>query len=84
MSNNDLKILLNCAFRYALGRNTYVVGVVVNEILNHWDELDDSYKQRIVGEIWDYKKDFGNLGHHSSEANWLRIVNRYKYDTTKG
>jgi hypothetical protein len=37
--STDELITLHCAFRYALGRKTYVVSSVVNQILSKWDVL---------------------------------------------
>jgi len=71
-------ILLVCAFRYALGRRTYVVGVVAGEIHRNWTRLRDSDRDLIVREILEYQARYGNLGHACDEQEWMSIVERYK------
>ncbi len=50
---NDVNqdILMVCAFRYALGRRTYVVGTIANIIKANWDTMHCSrrafYKKEI-------------------------------------
>lgn len=84
MSSNfkisNFELTLGCAFRYALGRRTYVVSHVVGEILNNWEELSKSFKERTVKEIIEYKKDNGDLGHSCDEVEWMKIVNKFAED----
>ena len=50
-------ILLICAFRYALGRRTYVVGAIADIIKANWDHMSQSrrnfYRQEIQKAISD-------------------------------
>ena len=39
------------AFRYALGRKTYVVSMVVDELIKQWPNLNDANKSKIKTEI---------------------------------
>ena len=84
MSSNfkisNFELTLGCAFRYALGRRTYVVSHVVDEILNNWEELSKSFKERTVKEIIEYKKDYKTLGDSCDETDWMKIVNKLKED----
>ena len=84
MSSNfkisNFELTLGCAFRYALGRRTYVVSHVVDEILNNWEELSKSFKERTVKEILEYKKDYKTLGDICDETDWMKIVNKVKED----
>ena len=52
---NDSKLILICAFRYALSRQTYVASSVVEEIEKLWPELDNHTKTLIQKEIRHYK-----------------------------
>lgn len=72
----DQSIVLGCAFRYALGRSTYVVGSVVSEILRNWDNLRDGDKERFVREIYEQEKKFG-LGMECDKKDWYKIVDRF-------
>jgi hypothetical protein len=40
-----------CAFRYALGRSTYVVAEIVEYLADNWDEVPNYDKQIIKKEI---------------------------------
>ena len=47
----DEEIVLGCAFRYALGRMTYVVGSVASEIERRAHELPIAQCARLIREI---------------------------------
>ena len=44
-------ILLFCAFRYALGRQTYVVGAISDIIKANWDHMPQSRRDMFRKEI---------------------------------
>lgn len=44
-------IILNCAFRYALGRQSYVVGVLVNTLIKNFRKINIHDRTRIANEI---------------------------------
>ena len=73
---NTNKTILICAFRYALGRQTYVVSIVVEEIHRVWSELNHSDKELIVREILEQQRK-SSLGHRCDEDDWLSIVKRF-------
>jgi len=50
MNQDDLTI---CAFRYCLGRKTYVVGQMCNHLRDNWGKLCGSYQTLIMKEIHD-------------------------------
>lgn len=47
----DQDILLFCAFRYALGRQTYVVGSIARIIVDNWDIIPASRREMYKREI---------------------------------
>ena len=51
LQNDDDSVILLCAFRYALGRRTYVVDYVISCLQEHWHELSKSDKSIIIREI---------------------------------
>lgn len=73
--------ILVCAFRYALGRATYVVSIVVNELHSNWSELRESDRELIVREILEHKKKFGKIGHDIDEREWMTLVERYNTES---
>ena len=44
-------ILLFCAFRYALGRKTYVVGAICDILRANWDHMPENRKKMFKKEI---------------------------------
>jgi len=73
---SDSKVVLVCAFRYALGRRTYVVSTLVEEILNNWELLDNHTKNLMKREIVEHKELFGNLGMSCDEDEWKKILDK--------
>jgi len=61
------------AFRYALGRKTYAVGIIVDEIIDRWETLDDvdrtQYKKEIQEAI-----NAGRAGMDMDIIEWERIL----------
>ena len=76
MSNVD-PVILFCAFRYALGRRTYVVDTVCKQIHRSWETLSVSDRELFVKEILEHHDRFGTLGDASDASDWLSIVDRY-------
>jgi len=71
--NVDNQITLMCAVRYALGRKTYAVSCVSNVLIDCWDALNKSNKERIVEEIKEaIKKE--EAGMECDVRNWQRIL----------
>lgn len=63
------------AFRYCLGRSTYVVQDCVSYLLEHWKLLEDHTKENIYGDI---KEAFrtNNYGMEQDKRHWSRILRR--------
>ena len=73
MSLNE-EILLACAFRYCLGRRTYVVSSCVSELKRKYTILSEHFKDRTKKEIDD--ADFEeNLGDSFDALEWRTIRN---------
>ena len=53
---NDYHFLIICAFRYCLGRKTYVVSWICEIIEKEWSKLSKNDKQLIIKEIIAYKE----------------------------
>lgn len=70
----DDSIVLMCAFRYALGRRTYVVSSVSTAILDNWHYLDVNERKRYHEEIKE-AIDNGCAGDEGDVKNWKRILN---------
>ena len=71
---DDPTLTMLCAFRYALGRRTYVTSCTVGDITKNWDELNKYHQSLIQREIDDYKELHGNLGDSCDEQQWNEIL----------
>lgn len=72
----DDELVLFCAFRYALGRRTYVVSSVSNIILENWGKFTPHRQEQFKKEILEYKELCGDLGDACDEASWNRILQK--------
>lgn len=62
------------AFRYALGRTTYVVSEVVEILIEQWDNLSHYTQLLIISEIKD-AIDSNNAGHEMDKSKWMEVYN---------
>ncbi len=65
--------ILFYAFRYALGRKTYVVSDVINCLEQNWSKLDYQQKAEIQGEI-QTAIDEQNAGMDMDIKQWQKIL----------
>jgi len=72
--NLDDTILLFCAFRYALGRMTYVVDSVATSIRRAAAYLDVIEKNKYVQEIIEHYERFGDIGMNMDTDVWLKLA----------
>lgn len=72
LSRVDFRLLILSAFRYALGRMTYIVPVVASVIEASKDRLDSQAIDLIIQEIEDAEKRDG-LGMECDIDVWLRL-----------
>jgi hypothetical protein len=68
--------ILFYAFRYALGRSTYVVSDVVLAILRNWKELGEDAKQLMKKEILEYRERNGLCGMQMDDDEWQKILDK--------
>jgi len=65
--------ILFYAFRYALGRMTYAVSTVVDELVKHWPDASYHFKELVVHEI--NKAIFHSKAGMSIDiAEWSRVL----------
>lgn len=65
--------ILFYAFRYALGRRTYAVGLVAAELIKHCQLLPKQTRVMICNEIEDAQKRDG-LGDRCDIEQWERVL----------
>lgn len=68
--NEDILI---CSFNYALGRPTYIVNIVAEEIVKNWDEIHHFNKWFIHKEI-NKAIENGKAGHNCDIEEWKKIL----------
>ena len=82
LNKHDLEVselTLVASFRYALGRQTYIVSEVVENILKNWASLSLKFKTKIKEEIREAIKD-NNAGSTIDIQQWNMILERDKAD----
>lgn len=68
----DLRIFIIAAFRYALGRSTYVVPTIASIIYKNRESLDDNTINLIIQEI-EEAEDRNGLGMEIDATEWLGL-----------
>lgn len=71
----DQDILLFCAFRYALGRRTYVVSTIIEIILENWDNIPVNRQEMFKSEIREAISK-NNAGSKYDVEEWGKILKR--------
>jgi len=69
----DQEIVLFCAFRYALGRMTYVVSSVCSELKRYYSVLTPDFRWRTSTEIQEYQDTHGYAGMDFDNDEWNKI-----------
>lgn len=74
--------ILICAVRYALGRQSYIVGEICDYVYDKRKELSKECKDIIVKDILDvcelYRRAGSTLGTVCDERSWLELVERLR------
>jgi len=72
MNTKDLNTLLLCAFRYALGRATYVTKEVADLLYKYGDDMPEFYLVQIMKDI-DHAIEHDIAGHECDQLEWKWI-----------
>lgn len=70
----DDEDVLFFAFRYALGRRTGAVTLLVAQIKRHWDKLRPQTQEQIQHEINDFERMYGSLGGQCDKEAWQEVL----------
>lgn len=65
--------ILHYAFRYALGRQTYVVGFIADAVIHAWPEMTAEQRAMICREIRQAMA-AGRAGSDIDVADWQRVL----------
>jgi len=76
--------LVLCAFRYCLGRRTYIVSTCVDFLFDYWAQLDKNTQKLIAEEMRDALEK-GQAGDPCDVECWQRLLDDIdgKYEVTK-
>jgi len=79
--SNDLMVV--CAFRYCLGRRTYIVSECVTWLVQEWNNFDDNVKTLIKRELEEAftqddedridNRDYKTLGMSCDRDEWAKV-----------
>ena len=72
LCDNDFRLIVLSAMRYAMGRNTYMPLVVTDYIKRHIQLLDDKFLVLAVNDIWRHFEDYGE--HEPNPALWQELL----------
>lgn len=70
---SDFSLTILCAFRYALGRMTYVTDVIPEFIRNNIDNIFTKDINIMISEIDEHRQWERGLGMECDKHNWLRL-----------
>ena len=73
ISANDLDNLAFCAFRYALGRQTYIVGIVAETLGEYLEWLSESSRVLMAREIREAIEK-GHAGREGDTRSWHNLL----------
>ncbi len=73
VNDREIETLMVCAFRYAIGRKTYIVNTIADILIEHKDKLGDGARLGIVRDI---HRDIAieNVGMECDKREWLRVL----------
>lgn len=74
------EIVMFCAFRYALGRRTYVVGAIVAELQRRYNDFHETERAKYVKEIQEHQDTWGLTGYVDDRA-WNKI--KWLFDSNR-
>lgn len=78
MSNTEL--IMSCALRYALGRRTYIVSVVVDYIISAIPHMSEQCRRVMIKDI----RECTNYGDECDKEDWMRLLDELKGEEDGG
>jgi hypothetical protein len=74
MTTDDVNILIPCAIRYALGRMSYITGMISYIAINNIKKLHQNMRESIIKEIT-YAIDMNIAGADIDVYEWRKLLN---------
>lgn len=73
INEEDVWLLFCAAFRYALGRRSYMPSTIASVIVANRHLLTEWQRKQLCQEVDEYKADCGCLGDKCDEETWQRF-----------
>ncbi|MBU0959330.1 MAG: hypothetical protein KKB31_05285 [Nanoarchaeota archaeon] len=70
MNRSDLRLVMICAFRYSLGRRSYMPSSIVDLIIGNPEVFNNNDWDRFIEEIGDED----NLGNSCDVQTWNKLI----------
>lgn len=70
---SDFELILMCALRYALGRRTYIVGVVADYITKELPNLSNACISNIIKDIDESRTNFFGDSDACDKESWTHL-----------
>lgn len=84
--DDDTWLVLSCGVRYALGRQSYIVGTVCDWVERHWDGIPERAKELIARDVLSaleqYDHSARTLGMEMDIRSWQGLGKFIKGKTT--
>lgn len=74
ISQYDFNDLAVCAFRYAMGRKTYITSYIADILIKHKNDISPQYRNVITREI-ELAFEANNYGMEMDKIEWERVLN---------
>lgn len=71
----DHNLMVLAAFRYCLGRSSYIVSSFVYWLIDYWEDIDPHTKKLILGETQEALRR-GNAGDRCDIESWERLLEK--------
>ena len=78
VSNSDLYTMVHCAINYALGRRTYITGLVADTVRRYWAALSDDQRTTLTKNL---RTDVGaydlagrSIGDQCDDRGWRNLL----------
>lgn len=72
--DDDFGAICNCAVRYAVGRRTYMPGLVIDFITSHLSELTDKTLWYFQQDLYQRLDEGFNFGDEFDFQNWMSFL----------
>lgn len=72
----DHEQIMICAERYALGRRTYIVGIVTQYIHDHLKDMSDHCKHILIEDLSNPL--FNDYGDSCDKEDWMKLLDELK------